>query len=252
MRTFLAKCCVVGLIAGGFAFTGDAGRLLARGRGVIEATTVPRDAADEIPISDSAESSPGISTSTAPESSPLSDASPQGIAAVAPLPSEATAAASPPSVPSPSSSPAQTVPPADAPVGTPIAANPPPAGAPAAVDVARLAAGDRVMIWIGRRDGRSRMAGTTVAFDLVDPATGECLEVRHPNGEENAALHAPCRRVRIVGSVADGFLGTTGPLSAGRIIKKQSLQLTTVAIDGGNSATIETIGPVLGVTVSRP
>ncbi len=40
MRTFLARCTMLGLLVGGFALTGDAGWILAKGRSLLNATTV--------------------------------------------------------------------------------------------------------------------------------------------------------------------------------------------------------------------
>ena len=251
MRTFLAKCAVLALIAGGFAFTGDAGRLVARGKGVIEATTVPSDVAAEAAPLPTLPGPPPVAPSPSPAGAPpLPGAVSPGMMASDPPVTEAGVGGHSSVDPS---APSRAVPPADAPVGTPIATSPPPADAPTSVDISRLTSGERVVIWIGRHDARTRLAGRTIAFDVVDPASGECLEVRHPSGVDNAALHAPCRRVRIIGSVAVGFFGTSGQVSAGKIVTKQSLQISPVAFDGATPAAgIETIGPILALTVARP
>ena len=44
MDKLLGRCLVLGILAGGLALTGDASRLLARGRLVLESTGVPGDA----------------------------------------------------------------------------------------------------------------------------------------------------------------------------------------------------------------
>jgi len=247
MRNFLGKCCVLGLIAGGFAFTGDAGRLLARGKGVIEATTVPIDASAEPSSPPPGEATPRPSDHTL---------TPAVAAGPVPLPPPPDDLAVPlggtalPSEPTPGALPS-----ADAPVGTPIAINPPPIDAPSSVEIGRLAPGDRVVVWIGGKQGRGRPLGTTIAFDVVDPKSGEVLELRHPGTTANAAQFAPCRRLRVVGSVAEGLLGpSTASLSAATIVRKQFLRLAPVAANGqpAQSNAIETIGPVLAVTVTRP
>jgi hypothetical protein len=139
-------------------------------------------------------------------------------------------------------------------VGTPIAITPPPIDAPSAVEIGRLAPGDRVVVWIGGKQGRGRSSGTTIAFDVVDPTSGEVLELRHPGATAHAAQFAPCRRLRVVGSVPDGLFGpSAASLSAGTIVRKQFLRLAPVAADGAAapSGASETIGPVLAVTVAR-
>ena len=41
MRTFLARCTMLGLLVGGFALTGDAGWIVRQGQSILNATTVP-------------------------------------------------------------------------------------------------------------------------------------------------------------------------------------------------------------------
>ena len=82
MRTVLAKCCVLALIAGGFALTGDAGRVFARGRRVLESTTLPSHAAD-LPADSAADPTAAAAVAAAPPSAtppnhtPASDAPPE-------------------------------------------------------------------------------------------------------------------------------------------------------------------------------
>ena len=47
MRSFLARCTMIGLLVCGFALTGDAGWIVSRGQSLLNATTVPA-VADQI------------------------------------------------------------------------------------------------------------------------------------------------------------------------------------------------------------
>lgn len=217
MRILSAKCCVLALIAGGFAITGDAARVFARGRRVLESTTLPSHAAD-------------------------SPAEPTAAAAVA---------AAPP-----------TAPPPDAPIGTPRAGIAQPTSSPESIDLATLSPGDRIVVWVGRRGSRKETAGImTIALDVIDPQSAEVLEQRHVGREEQEASHAPLRRIKILGSVTESFLGgftSIGP--SGRISRRQSLQIVPIdrapSRQGANTsqpeqAPVETIGPVQAMAVVR-
>ena len=107
MRTLLAKCCVLALIAGGFAFTGDAGRVFARGRRVLESTTLPRHAAD-LPADSAAEPTAAAAvaatppTTPPPDHTPASDALPEPrVPAADPVGSESAEAERPAEAPAP-------------------------------------------------------------------------------------------------------------------------------------------------------
>ncbi len=260
MRTVLAKCCVLALIAGGFAFTGDAGRVFARGRRVLESTTLPRHAAES--------TAEGPSAAAADQGTPLS-----GHEAVAVAPSEPQAPAGKPvgSESAPPNAAAETpasptprafTPPADAPIGTPAAGMAPPPSSPESIDLATLSPGDRILVWVGRRGSRKGTAGSmTIALDVIDPQSAEVLEQRHAGGGEQGASHAPFRRIRILGSATESFLGGVTPTGPpGRISRRQSLRI--VPIDRAPSqqdtnanqpeqALIETIGPVQAMAVVR-
>jgi hypothetical protein len=76
----------------------------------------------------------------------------------------------------------------------------PPSGGPTAIDLATLAAGERVVVWVVPP---SRRGAEPVTLDLIDPASGAVL--LHRAGE-------PPRRVRVVsGSV--GILGSRDGVS---------------------------------------
>lgn len=240
MRTLLAKGCVLALIAGGFVFTGDLGRVFARGRRVLEATTIPGPVADPSAIpSPPSFQAPPPSARTAPdgvppEASPSSDA----VGALSPLPV---------TVP--------TSPPADAPIGTRTAVPAPPIHSSESVDLGALGPGDRIVVWVGRRGGRTGAPGSmTIAFDVIDPAAAEVLEQRHVGAGDDGANHAPYRRIRILGSATDGFLGGASPSGpSGRITRRQSLRIIpveAVAAGGGEAPdAVETLGPVQAISV---
>jgi hypothetical protein len=260
MRTLLAKCCVLALIAGGFAFTGDAGRVFARGRRVLESTTLPRQAVDSPPeptAAPTAAEAPGVAalsdhTADSAILPPLPASEPVVGEAAAPV-----AAAEPPA----SSPPRSSAPPADAPIGTPSAGIAPPASSPESIDLATLSPGDRIVVWVGRRGGRKGAGCMTVALDVIDPRSAEVLEQRHAGGGEQGASHAPLRRIRILGSATESFLGgitPTGP--AGQITRGQSLRIVPVdrSPPGQDSSAgqleqrpVETIGPVQAMAVTR-
>jgi hypothetical protein len=242
MRTLLAKCCVLALIAGGFVFTGDIGRVFTRGRRVLEATTIPEQVADP----------PGSPAAPAVMAKPLAPSAPVAEAPSAVRESvnsdPASAAAAEPTSPA-------SLPPADAPIGIPTALSSPPALSPESIDLAALGPGDRIVVWVGRRGGRKGAAGSmTIAFDVIDPAAGEVLEQRHTGTGEDGVNHSPFRRIRILGSATEGFLGgvtPTGP--SGRITRRQSLRLVPVDAtprpESESPAEAETIGPVQAMTV---
>lgn len=248
MQNFLAKCAILAFLAGGFAFTGDATRIVRRGRGILDATTIP----------DTAAGAGAAAPATAPASAPLAPATaPTGAANgdISPSPPARSAVATDDAASSPESfgpaTAAETGPrtsprPSDAPVGAPIETTIP-AGGPGAVTLGGLAPGDRVILWIGRASGRGR--ATMVAFDLVDPLTGDAIEMRHASGEEHQATLAPFRRVRITGSVGAGFLGAV-QVDRGRIECRKSLCLAPLdgtAADAGRRQ--ETTGPVVAITI---
>jgi len=251
MRTLLAKCCVLALIAGGFTFTGDAGRVFARGRRVLESTTLPRDAV-EAPFELPHEPAPAP---TDMPSAPRVDVAP------AVPPESAGAAVTTATEPAPPSasteSPLTHKSPADAPIGTPIPPTSPPATSPETIDLPTLSPGDRVIVWVGAAGARSgRGGGMTIALDVIDPATAEVLEQGHAGTGEQGTNHAPLRRIRILGTVTEGFFGgvmPTGP--AGRITRGQSLRIVPVepsASQHGLGATgAEVIGPVRAMAVAR-
>lgn len=230
MRAFLAKCAAVALIAGGFALTGDAGRLLARSRGVIEATTIPQMRETASPPAPSAATNDGRS----PHPTPAPSWDDPGFTGPEPESSQRSESAA--------------APPADAPVGSAAAAPLPDGKGLATVSIASLSPGDRILVWVG---GPS----APLAYDIVDPATGDAIELRHAGGDDRLSAHAPRRRVRLEGSARRGsFARAASPTDAGRIDVGRLLRLSAVDSRAGSpgAAAQETIGPVVAIEVVPP
>jgi hypothetical protein len=246
MQSFLAKCAAVGIVAGGFAATGDLGRLAERGQQLLEARTVPHEPTAESPAE------PNLAAAAAPPAaaSPAFE-KPQAAQPFSPS-SGAASGTSAPTVPQAASpaSPAAglfSAPDATAALGRPVAVPAPPSTGPDSIDVRRLAAGQRVLVWI-RKPGITT-AGRTVdllALDIIDPATAAALEYRHlaehhaPTASSTpAAVHAAPRRIVI------------GPTDAGRITKGMSLRVAPVrGVHGAGPA--EALGTVLALDIQGP
>ena len=203
MQSFLSKLAGFGLIVGGFAATGDLSGLVDRGTRLVNATTVPVDA----------------------EAEPASP--PPG-----PVPQPAYAVQAVPAAP-----PVQPAPPApaearDAPVGHPVAAARLPVSTLESLDLRTLAPGKRLAVWVGTPPA-------LVAFDVVDPASGEVLEQQLTQAGE--APHAIPRRVRLEGD-------TSRPR---QIVRGGSLRLSPLGIAHGASPAgpTETLGPVRAIQI---
>jgi len=147
--------------------------------------------------------------------------------ALAPEPTRTAPAASPVQ-PAPSA-PAEA---RDAPVGRPVAAPRLPVSTLESLDLRTLAPGKRVTVWVGTPP-------VLVAFDVVDPASGEMLEQQFTRAGE--APHAIPRRVRLEGDAA----------RPRQIVRGGSLQLSPLGIAHGASPVgpTETLGPVRAITV---
>lgn len=203
MQSFLSKLAGFGLIVGGFAATGDLRGLVDRGTRLVNATTVPVDA----------------------ETEPASP--PPG-----PVPQSAYAVQAVPTAP-----PVQPAPPApaearDAPVGHPVAAARLPVSTLESLDLRTLAPGKRLAVWVGTPPA-------LVAFDVVDPASGEVLEQQLTQAGE--APHAIPRRVRLEGDAA----------RPRQIVRGGSLRLSPLGIAHGASPAgpTETLGPVRAIQI---
>jgi hypothetical protein len=157
MRTFLARCTMLGLLVGGFALTGDAGWILQKGQSLLNATTVP-SATDLWSVPTAAETT---DEPAAPWGSPAPSMAD---------PVNQPAAAAPPAEHPHAGFPGPPLGPVDVQVAPSLAApgEPPPAGGgEAVVDLRLLRPGQRVRLWT---------SGGVVAFDLVDPAAGEAIQ----------------------------------------------------------------------------
>ena len=221
MQTFFAKCAAFAVLLGGFAVTGDFSRLAERGTDLLNATTVPEGIPQDEPL---------IGSPTQPPRQSFSD----------PAAPPVQAAAAPPVDPTPEppvrSTPAHA---SDAPLGRRVMQPPLPTNAPEAVDLVRLRAGDRLLVWVGR----STATTSVIAFDIVDPAAGEALEHRHLFEDEAAAVHAVPRRVRLAGESA-----RSGMIVRGGMLR---LQPTGIVHGTAGSQQPETLGPVWAMQVQR-
>ena len=144
MRSFLARCTMIGLLVCGFALTGDAGWIVSRGQSLLNATTVPA-VADLWGSGSNAAAQPAPATPGPAPAAPPAPSEPAWAAGFQPAPVEVHV--------SPSLAAPAVLPPAD--------------GGQAVVDLRLLRPGDRVQAWV---------AGSPVVFDLVDPASGEAIQ----------------------------------------------------------------------------
>jgi len=209
MQSFLSKLAGFGLIVGGFAATGDLRGLVDRGTRLVNATTVPVDA----------------------EAEPASP--PPG-----PVPQPAYAVQAAPTVQPVQPAPAAPVAPAapaearDAPIGHPVAAARLPVSTLESLDLRTLVPGKRLAVWVGTPPA-------LVAFDVVDPASGEVLEQQLT--QAGGAPHAIPRRVRLEGDAA----------RPRQIVRGGSLRLSPLGIAHGASPAgpTETLGPVRAIQI---
>jgi|688.fasta_scaffold35762_7 hypothetical protein len=203
MQSFLSKLAGFGLIVGGFAATGDLRGLVDRGTRLVNATTVPVDAEAE-------------------PASPPPGTVPQPAYAMQAVPAAPPVQAAPPA-------PADA---RDAPVGHPVAAARLPVSTLESLDLRTLAPGKRLAVWVGTPPA-------LVAFDVVDPASGEVLEQQLTQAGE--APHAIPRRVRLEGD-------TSRPR---QIVRGGSLRLSPLGIAHGASPAgpTETLGPVRAIQI---
>ena len=224
MQTFLAKCTALAVLLGGFFVTGDVAKLAEQGTKLLNATTVPDTGPAEALPPEPAVAAPYEAAAPAPPQPVQPPAHPvaQSVAAATP------AAPAPAPVPHPR-----------APLGHRVTRPVPPADSPAALELASLRAGDRLLVWVGR----SPATTAVIAYDIVDPAAGEALEHRHLFEDEDAAVHAVPRRVQLSGDSMRG----------GLIMRGGMLRLLPAGIVHGAGAAqqIETLGPVRAMQVQR-
>jgi hypothetical protein len=224
MQTFLAKCTALAVLLGGFFVTGDVAKLAEQGTKLLNATTVPDSGLAEALQPEPAVAAPYQAAAPALPQPVLSPAQPEAQSAVAAMPT------APETAPAPHPR---------APLGHRVTRPVPPADSPAALELASLRAGDRLLVWVGRSP--STMA--VIAYDIVDPIAGEALEHRHLFEDEGAAVHAVPRRVQIAGDSMRG----------GLIMRGGMLRLLPAGIVHGVGAVqqAEVIGPVRAMQVQR-
>jgi hypothetical protein len=235
MHNPLGKLALLALLGGGFAVTGDLGRLTARGMRLLESTTVPSEqaAADAFPPAPAAEAPP-------------------------PMPPVVAAAPSPP----PAAAPAQPVHLIDdeAPIPVPVAEAPAthsprlpaPGTTPAAIDIATLPPGARVLVWLPASAGRPGWH-RCLAIDVVAPQSGEAL-LHHevtvvPGGRGSRTTGAPSRvTIRVAGSTS--LFG--GSAASSRLLVGGMLECTPVGLAHGVATDrTEQIGPIAAIAVER-
>jgi len=188
---FLVRSAAVGLVAGGFAFTGDLGWLADRGRRLLEARDVPAATAPGSPAP-----APSLGPAAAYPALPLPAFAPTPPHAAAPLPPPPPTPATPAASPAPAAAPA----PARSPVVEP------PADGPDRLAFRPLPPGSRVVVWIAPAGHAGRPI--RLIFDLVDPTTGEAI-VSEQAGTSPAA---PARRVTLRTDAAEGVLVRGGSI----------------------------------------
>lgn len=206
MQSFLAKCAALGIVAGGFTLTGDVQRLAERGSRFLDARTIPSEMTSEEQAAEPRDPITAGSNASAP--APVMESPALGQPAAAGSPPTAAATPPAPTVPS--------VPLHDAPIGRVVAVPAPPANGPDMIDLRRVPAGSRLLVWVRRSGWTSRTRSMDlIALDLIDPNTGEALEHRHAamsHGSEPTAVHAAPRRVVIARD-------TTGGLAKGSLLR---------------------------------
>jgi hypothetical protein len=239
MHNPLGKLALLALLGGGFAVTGDLGRLAARGMRLLESTTVPSE-------------------------QPTADALPPAPAAEAPAPGPPAGAAAP--SPPPAAAPAHRSPPVhliddEAPIPVPASEAPaaqtprlpPPGVSPAAIDVATLPPGTRVLVWLPAEAGRPG-PHRCLAIDVVAPRSGEAL-LHHevtvvPGARGTRPIGAPSR-VTIRAAGATSLFGGSG--SSSRLLVGGMLECTPVGLAHGAATDRgERIGPIAAILVERP
>jgi hypothetical protein len=226
MSSILSRIAAVGIIAGGFALTGDLGRLAKRAVEVVNSRDIPAARSDD-------------ATATTPAAESSAQEIETGTAAA-----ETTAAGGPATTGA--GKPAAGKPAAEASRGKAALARDadfrPPQGGVDAIELATLAPGNRVVVWLTMPRSSGGRAYRCLVFDLIDPASGEALAyeaVSFATDGKPQATAVPPRRVRLQG---DGLGGAVA--KSGRI----DVQRRGSAADGIGH---ETIGPIAALDVVR-
>jgi hypothetical protein len=224
--SILSRLAAVGLVAGGFALTGDLGRLADTGLRVLNARDIPTPRAEPVLPAEPA----------APALTALPEAD-------APTPVTATPAVEPAAAGAPAPGPAPAAP------GPVVRSGDlrPPAGGPEEVAIGSLDAGSRVVIWLAVRRGGAQSAYRCLVLDIVDAAESEALLYEAvsftADGRPAAAASAP-RRIRLVGGPT-----VAGTIRRGQFTAYQPLG-TAAAADRAHAAP-ESVGPIVAIDVVR-
>lgn len=210
MSNILSRVAAVGIVAGGFALTGDLGKLAQRGIDVVNSQDVPW------PHAAHANAEPGPADETAMPATE-SMASTEQAAAVT---TSGTAAAG-----------------STRPLGVVVRDTEfrPPRDGVDQVDPSSLEAGGRIVVWLAMPRRSGGRAYRCLVFDVVDPSTAEALAYEAVSFTDDGlpqATSAPPRRVRLVGHGPGGTIVRGGEID---------VQRRGIAADGVGS---ECIGPV--------
>ena len=199
MQNLFAKLIALGILAGGFALTGDLGWLAERGQRVIgaaEVASAPAMAVVDGPV-------PGVQPLAPAEPAPVNQQPAE--TDEPPVPAQPAPTVSP--TPQPSVTPIDPTPNPHHPVpagSVAVAEFKPPTGGPRTVSWSDLRPGDRLVIWLASTRHRC------LVLDMVDPAAGEALAYEAaavtPAGHPPAAAGPPRR---IVVASADGAVSIT-------------------------------------------
>lgn len=241
MSTILARCAALGIVAGGFALTGDLGRLADRGLKVLNASDVP-----------AATSPDAVATlDAAASAAPVMPVAAQAPAAAAPaMPPPRAIADAPAARPSATAAAPPTTASEPAPVADALGFRPA-AGGLGQADITSLGSGTRLVIWltVARRVGNP--AYRCLVFDMVDPAASEALAyeaVSFTADGRPQATATPPRRVRITGGPDGHTVVKGGTLRMQRLGIAQGI--AQVSVQGGGDAG-ETVGPIVALDVIR-
>jgi hypothetical protein len=213
MSTIFSRLAAVGIIAGGFALTGDLGRLAKRGFEIVHADDVPTP--DDGPAADPPAAERPPETGERPAAGEKTNGPGQNAAA--------TASPRPGGV-----------------VGH--AEFRPPDDGIEQVSLASLTAGDRVVAWLALPRRSGGRAYRCLVFDVIDPATGEALVYEAVSFTADASPKAtavPPRRVRLQGDGLGGAVVRGGMIDLGR---------RGIAADGVGH---ESIGPIVALHLVR-